>query len=168
MEYLFFDIEASEGRSMCSFGYVLTDERFNILDKEDILMNPEARFCTQAYSRKNREEKRGITLAYPEKTFTKSPTFPKRYDRIKAMLEKPDRMIIGFSHVNDVRYLCVACRRYKKPFFSYRFFDVQDVYREYNGLRDQISLEKIAAELNDRRRRAFYTDGTPRTGSARR
>ena len=55
LDYLFFDIEASEGRSMCSFGYVLTDENFNVLEKEDILINPEARFCTQARSKKKRE-----------------------------------------------------------------------------------------------------------------
>lgn len=42
MRYLFFDIECSEGKSMCSFGYVLTDEKFRILEKDDILMNPEA------------------------------------------------------------------------------------------------------------------------------
>ena len=147
MRYLFFDIEASEGRSMCSFGYVLTDERFRILEKEDILINPEARFCTQAYSKKNREEKRGITLAYPESVFRKSPTFPKVYSRIKAILEREDQTIIGFSHVNDVRYLCRACERYQKPFFSYVFFDIQDVYREYGKIKDQISLEKIIAEL---------------------
>ena len=85
MQYLFFDIEASEGRSMCSFGYVLTDSSFNVIAKEDILINPEARFCTQAWNKKKREEGKGITLAYPEKTFRKSPTFPQRYDKIKYL-----------------------------------------------------------------------------------
>ena len=37
MRYLFFDIECSEGRSICSFGYVLTDCVFNIIEKKDIL-----------------------------------------------------------------------------------------------------------------------------------
>ncbi len=147
MQYLFFDIEASEGRSMCSFGYVLTDSSFNVIAKEDILINPEARFCTQAWNKKKREEGKGITLAYPEKTFRKSPTFPQRYDKIKYLLEREDQMIIGFSHSNDVRYLCTACKRYKLPFFNYSFFDVQDVYREYSHTHDQISLEKIIAEL---------------------
>lgn len=146
MKYLFFDIEASEGRSMCSFGYVLTDETLNILEKEDILMNPEARFCTQAVGKK-KEEGRGITLAYPEKVFLKSPTFPKVYSKIKKLLETEETTIIGFSHTNDVRYLATACRRYKKPFFSYTFFDIQDVYREFGHVKNQISLEKIIAEL---------------------
>lgn len=132
---------------MCSFGYVITDEHFRIQEKEDILINPEARFCTQAWSKKNREEKRGITLAYPESVFRKSPSFPKLYGKIKEILERDDQTIIGFSHVNDVRYLCRACERYKKPFFSYVFFDIQDVYREYGKIKDQISLEKIINEL---------------------
>ena len=147
MDYLFFDIEASEGRSMCSFGYVLTDENFNVLEKEDILINPEARFCTQARSKKKREEGKGITLAYPEKVFFRSPNFPKLYDKIKDIIEKENRMIVGFSHTNDVRYLCTACRRYKKPFYAYTFIDVQDVYREFGHVQNQISLEKIIAEL---------------------
>ena len=147
MNYLFFDIEASEGRSMCSFGYVLCDDRFNVLEKEDILINPEARFCTQAWSQKKREEGKGITLAYPESVFRKSPSFPKQYSRIKAILERDDQLIVGFSHINDVRYLCRACERYHKGFFSYTFFDVQDVYREYGKIKDQISLEKVIQEL---------------------
>ena len=147
LRYLFFDIEASEGRSMCSFGYVLTDENFCILKKEDILINPEAQFCTQARSKKKREEGKGIRLAYPEKVFRKSPVFSKVYDKIKEILEKDGQTIIGFSHSNDVRYLCTACKRYKMPYFTYKFFDIQDVYREYSGITDQISLEKIINEL---------------------
>ncbi len=147
MQYLFFDIEASEGRSICSFGYVLTDETFRVIAKEDVLINPEARFCTQAWNKKKREEGKGITLAYPEKTFRKSPSFPKRYEKIKTLLERDDQTIIGFSHSNDVRYLCTACKRYRLPFFSYTFFDIQDVYREFSHVPDQISLEKIIAEL---------------------
>ena len=68
MQYLFFDIEASEGRSMCSFGYVLTDSSFNVIAKEDILINPEARFCTQAWNKKKREEGKGITFDVPTPT----------------------------------------------------------------------------------------------------
>ena len=37
---------------MCSFGYVLTDEKFRILEKDDILMNPEAIFHTGAGGKK--------------------------------------------------------------------------------------------------------------------
>ena len=42
MEYIFFDIECAncfngDGK-ICSFGYVITDRFFNILEKEDIVL----------------------------------------------------------------------------------------------------------------------------------
>ena len=148
MNYLFFDIEASEGKSMCSFGYVLTDEDFCIIEKKDILINPEAQFCTQARSKKNQDKNKGISLAYTPKVFYKNPTFALRYDEIKEIISRPNQMIIGFSHVNDTRYLRIACERYNKENFSYTFFDVQDMYRDYKERKDQVSLEKIMAELD--------------------
>ena len=48
MKYVFFDIECSnsfvESSKICSFGYVLTDEKFNIIKKEDIFINPSGKF----------------------------------------------------------------------------------------------------------------------------
>ena len=65
MDYLFFDIEASEGKSICSFGYVLTDDELNIKEKNDILINPKSVFCTSARGKNKKDEKeKGITLAY--------------------------------------------------------------------------------------------------------
>lgn len=149
MDYLFFDIEASEGKSICSFGYVLTDENFNILEKKDVLINPEAPFCTQARSKKKQQDEKhkGITLAYPPEVFCSNPNFTKRHAIIKELLEKKDRIIMGFSHVNDARYLRIACTRYSLPHFNYEFFDVQDAYRAYKKIKEQMSLEKIIAEL---------------------
>ena len=47
MKFLFFDIECANcfggvGK-IFSFGYVLTDETFHVLERDDILMNPEWR-----------------------------------------------------------------------------------------------------------------------------
>ena len=147
MDYLFFDIEASEGESICSFGYVLTDTEFNIIAKDDILINPEAVFCTSARGKhKNGAKDKGITLAYPKETFIASPIYPKVYPQIKELVEKADRLIIGFSHGNDIRYLCHANERYSMPNFTYEFFDLQDVFRTEKGESNQISLERIINE----------------------
>ena len=56
MDYLFFDIECSEGKSICSFGYVLTDEFFCIKEKKDILINPQSYFHTGPWSKKAKDE----------------------------------------------------------------------------------------------------------------
>ena len=44
MKYLFFDIECCDGNHICSFGYVIVNNNFEILEKKDLVMNPEKRF----------------------------------------------------------------------------------------------------------------------------
>ena len=48
MNYLFFDIECAgvfkNMAKICAFGYCLTDENFHIIEKEDLLINPQGHF----------------------------------------------------------------------------------------------------------------------------
>lgn len=44
MDYLFFDIECCDGRNICEFGYVVADENLKPINKDIILINPDARF----------------------------------------------------------------------------------------------------------------------------
>lgn len=44
MRYLSFDIECCDGQHICEFGYVLIDEKFNILERDCITINPEYKF----------------------------------------------------------------------------------------------------------------------------
>ena len=44
MEYLFFDIECCDGNHICSFGYVIINSDFEILEKRDLVINPEKVF----------------------------------------------------------------------------------------------------------------------------
>ena len=44
MKYLFFDIECCDGNHMCSFGYVIINSDFEILEKRDLVINPEKVF----------------------------------------------------------------------------------------------------------------------------
>lgn len=147
MDYLFYDIECSDGRHMCSFGYVITDEYFNILEKADILINPEAIFHTGAWSKKNREKDPGIELAYPKERFKANPTFPSRYERIQRLLQHDDRKIIGFSHHNDALFLTVACKRYELPVINYKFYDAQEMFGESRNIVNQVALNAIAEAL---------------------
>ena len=48
MKYLFFDTECAncfdgEGK-ICEFGFVLTDENYQIIEKDNIIINPESPF----------------------------------------------------------------------------------------------------------------------------
>ena len=148
MRYLFYDVECSncfngEGK-ICSFGYVITDEQFNLLKKEDIVMNPASRF----YLRR-KEGRPEIELAYSEEYFRSQPKFDKFYDKIRDMLEDPDQIVMGHSILNDVKHLAYQCKRYKLPCINYRFGDSQLVYKKLvqNGAGGQVGLARICEEF---------------------
>ena len=129
---------------MCSFGYVITDEEFNVLKKEDIVMNPASRF----YLRR-KEGRPEIELAYSEEYFRAQPKFDKFYDKIRDMLEDPDQIVMGHSILNDVKHLAYQCKRYKLPCINYRFGDSQLVYKKLvqNGTGGQVGLARICEEF---------------------
>ena len=74
MRYLFFDIECCNGRNICEFGYVITDDNFNILEKKDFIINPENKFNLTG-----RPDGRDLYLFYPESTYYRSNNFPYFY-----------------------------------------------------------------------------------------
>lgn len=145
MKYVFFDIECAncfQGHGkICSFGYVITDEKFKILEKKDILMNPHSKF--QLFGRKNRP---GIVLGYDEKTFNSSPDFIHFYKRIRTLLTSKHTINFGFSVLSDASYIKSECARYAKEMFDYEFIDVQQIYTDFKGLTNPSSLIKCATE----------------------
>ena len=111
MNYVFFDIECAncfQGRGkICSFGYVITDEFFNVLEKKDIVMNPHAKF--HLFGHRNHP---GIVLAYDEKIFKSSPSFPKYYEEIRSLLQDKNNLVFGFSRVRSIgRMLLLGAAR---------------------------------------------------------
>lgn len=141
MKFLFFDIECSDGTHICSFGYVLTDENFNILKKDDLLINPQWRFRLGRYS--GGEE---LQLAYSKEQFKASPIFPERYEEIAALF-KGDVKVFGHAVDNDAKFLNIACERYKLPFINFEYFDTQLAFKEYSPDKKILSLESIMSEL---------------------
>ena len=145
MEFLFFDIECAncfQGRGkICSFGYVITDEHFNIITKNDILVNPHSRFHLCGHGNHP-----GIVLGYDEKTFKSSPDFPHHYKKIKELLTKPGRLVFGFSVMSDAGYIKSECERFHKEVFDYKFIDIQRIFTDYKNLVNTPSLIKCAHE----------------------
>ena len=147
MEYVFFDIECAcvykDTAKICAFGYCLTDEKFNILEKEDVLINPKGKF--HLTDRKGRE---GIVLPYEYGDFKNYPAFPKVYDKIRALLEGKDRLVFGHATSNDVKYLNLETKRFHLPPLSYCFFDTQLIYMtRLNSFDHQYGLEGITHDL---------------------
>lgn len=143
MRYLFFDIECCNGRNICEFGYVITDDKFNILEKKDITINPENKFNLTG-----RPDGRDLYLYYPESTYYKSYKFPHFYEKIKGLLEYPDQLIVGHAISNDAGFLRIACRRYKLDPINFKFADSQRMFSEFTNIRKSISLETAGESLN--------------------
>ena len=144
MKYLSFDIECADGgkATICSFGYVIADEQFNVLKKEDIVMNPDGKFFLEG-----RAGRPDVKLAYSQARFERAPKFPHFYERIKALLENEEYTVVGHSVADDVAYLNKACKRYNLPALKFRYFDTQRFYREASGERRSISLENAMLTL---------------------
>ncbi|MDE6676544.1 MAG: 3'-5' exonuclease [Clostridia bacterium] len=147
MKYVFFDIECAcvykNVAKMCAFGYVVCDEKFNVLAREDILLNPKGKFHLT-----DRKGKEGLVLPYEYEDFKKYPVFPVEYPRIKALLEDKDAIVLGHATMNDVNYLNLETRRYKLPPLKFSFYDTQFFYMNVTGnYARQYGLGAMAEEL---------------------
>lgn len=147
MKYLFFDIECASvfknTAKICAFGYCLTDEQFHILEKEDILINPQGGFHLT-----DRKGTQGLVLPYEYKDFKNYPTFPEVADKIYALLEAPDSLAVGHATMNDVKYLNLESKRFSLRSFAFDYADTQFVYMNRVGVFDrQFGLGSIAEAL---------------------
>lgn len=142
MKYLCFDIESCDGGkngSLCSFGYCIADENFNIVEQDDIIVNPKKPFNKKLFGTV-------IKLAYTEEVFRSAPRFPAVYDRIRSLFTD-DVVVIGFSVINDVNYLSDAIRTYRLHQLSYEFYDVQLMYGIHRKEARNFSLAAAAEEF---------------------
>ena len=142
MEYVFFDIECAcvykNVAKICVFGYCVADENFNILRKEDILINPNGKFHLTDRGGD------GIVLPYDYDDFKKYPDFKAFYPKIKQLLEGEDNLVFGHAAVNDVKYLNLETKRYKLPSFAFQFADTQVLYMAMTETFDrQAGLESL-------------------------
>ena len=145
MKYLFFDIECSncdEGKGkICTFGYLLTDEKFDLIESEDIVINPDAPFHLT-----NRRDKRDVTLSYSEEEFKKAPTLPHFWDKIIGLLTLPDTQVWGYATINDINFLLAEVERYSLYFPDLTYYDVQALYADYMSVNDVMGLERAVGE----------------------
>lgn len=142
MNYLYFDIECCDGNHICSFGYVITDENFNILEKKDIVINPQWRF---KLGRDGFDPR--INLAYTESTFQKQKTFKYYYEDIKDLLTRSNQILLGHSITADIQYLKIACERYGCDNIDLEIYDTQDFYYQLNKKYKTRSLDNIVNDL---------------------
>ena len=134
---------SKKAAKICAFGYCLTDEKFHILEKEDLLINPQGGFHLT-----DRKGTQGLVLPYEYDRFKSYPTFLEYKDKIYGLLQDEDTLVAGHATMNDVKYLNFESKRFSLPSFCFDFADTQFVYMIKIGeFSRQFGLGVIAQEL---------------------
>lgn len=148
--YISFDIECAQSfpnySPMCNFGYVVYDENLNLIKKEDIIINPKAKFRLTG-----RKGHRDISMAYPESEYEKAPLFSQVYKKIKSILETENAIIIGQAVENDINYLNweIHQRKTKYDSINFKSYDLRDFVKVYEGKgNNSNSLASIKERMN--------------------
>ncbi|MBQ8426005.1 MAG: hypothetical protein IJX17_08350 [Clostridia bacterium] len=146
MNYLFFDVESIDIKheTICSFGYYLTDEDFNVLENNDFLINPNLK--------DNEYDKWAIIrcLKYDFNKLLNSPTFMHYYKKIKELIINENNLVFAFAKDNEIKYLNGECRRHKLPLIfneKNNLYDVQKIYKNYKENKNESALKKCVEEL---------------------
>lgn len=149
MKYLFFDIECSNSfngtSKMCEFGYVITDEDFNIVSSNDIPMCPGKGSEDRFHLRRNFKG-HNISLAYDEEYYMEQPELPTFYETIKNIIEDKETICFAFSMSNDIRYLADSCKKYNLPILNYTCYDIQKIAGKYLDI-DSSGLKNVSMRL---------------------
>ena len=129
--YLFFDIESANSSGgmghICSFGYVLTDSEFSIIETDDIVMNPRSFFEERLLTKGS-----DCQLAYRESYFLKQPDFTHFYERIRHLLTAPHCVPVGFAVRNDVDFIVCACMNFSLPQIEFFAYDIHFIVNRLN------------------------------------
>lgn len=163
MTYLFFDIECSNcfngiGK-ICSFGYVLCDEKFSIIESDDFLMNPDTVFDWYLFKKNSK-----CRLSYSREDYMANPKFPSFYSKIKSLLEESNRIVLGFGCQADVATIATECIRYDMELIDFNCQDIHSVlektFGEKGGLGtivEKLGISTEGMEFHDSRSDAYFT-----------
>ena len=148
MNYLFFDIESIDNKheTICSFGYILTDKNFSILEKDDILMNPNL-ISDEDYDYWAIKK----IIKYDLEDIKSRPLFSAYYDKIKNLLTNQNNRILGFAIENEIKYINCECNRYGYPLIfnnELKYYDIQRFYKAFKKEKEVSSLKKLVQHYN--------------------
>ena len=145
MKYLFFDLEYATSKGgnckICEFGYVVTNEHFEIIKKGNFIINPYINRCDWDW----RVVKKILTRKVKE--YELMPRFDEYYYDIKDLINGTD-YVLGHSLDGDAKALNDDCQRYELDSIDFDFYDIKKFYMEYKNTKDEISVNNIMKTFN--------------------
>lgn len=138
MKILFFDTESSNGRRIIEFGYVITNEKFEVLERDNILINPNDNNWDW-FVIKN-------LLTYKKYEYLNKNYFIFYYDRIKKVIESVD-FVFGHTLDSDVKRLNDEISRYNLKSIDFVFYDIKTMYSEFANTKRSIGLVEMIEKL---------------------
>ena len=144
MKFLFFDLEyaSSTGATkICEFGYVMTDENFNVLKRDNFVINPKLR-------RKDWDWyalRKVLTKELIE--YESGLDFKTYYPLIKALINEAD-YVVGHTIDGDAKALNDDCKRYNLPSLDYDFYNTKLLFEIINNTNKDISVINILKFYN--------------------
>lgn len=145
MKLLFFDCEfastkGGEGK-ICEFGYVITDENFDIIEKNNFIINPNI-----AWNAWDSYAVRKI-LTRRKSEYENNPSFFYYFKKIKSIFENVD-YIFGHTISSDAKALNDECIRYSLESINFIFYDVKEMYKQFSNYKRDLSVSNIKKALN--------------------
>ena len=145
MKYLFFDLEYATSKGgigkICEFGYVVIDEHFKILERNNYIINPNI-YRYQWDYRVVRE-----ILHRTIEEYEQNESFDFYYYKIANLIKNADR-VFGHSLNGDVSVINSECIRYNLPSIDFTFYDIKEFYKEYNSSKNDTSVKNILKEMD--------------------
>lgn len=145
MKYLFFDLEFASSKGdrehICEFGFVVTNEQFDILDRGNFIINPNLDRSDWDW----RVVKKILTRRIFE--YEKEETFPRYYNEIKYLIKEAD-FVFGHSTSGDAKALNCDCERYNLPSLDFDFYDIKEFYKCLTNTTKSTSVKDILESLH--------------------
>ena len=145
MKYLFYDLEfasQSHGKSkICEFGYVVTNEDFEVIDEGNFIINPNIPYYEW--------DKYVVShlLNRKKSVYLNSPFFYTYYVDIDNLISNAD-YVFGHSLNGDAKALNDELERYNLPAINYEFYDVKNFYKQFSNIKRDVSVTEILKNLN--------------------
>ena len=163
MTYLFFDIECANSfggiGKMCSFGYVLCNHDFSVIETNDFLINPDAPFDWYLFKKNSK-----CHLAYRKEEYLRHEKFSHFYSKICTLLTSPDRLVFGFGCSNDISTIESECIRYGLNPIDFSCYDISKILGQYYQTSGSLSsfvqllnINQTGLEFHDSKADAIFT-----------